>query len=368
MREREEKLLQQFFYINFTEEQCVRRLCFSKDVVTELCHLLQPNLEPQTRVRTALSVAVNGSIAHNFCANGSFQSATGDISNIFQFAVHRSICEVTDALHRRRRDCISFPMTREKQHKRACGFVRIAGSPMMQGAIDCTQVALILTVNAHFPSSSHDVFILCQICVPAQFQPPHQPHGWLLGDKGYPLSTWLMTPLYNPNIPGQLSYNESHAATRNIIEQTIGVLKQRFRCLDHSGGALQYSVEWGSLFIVICCMLHNLAIMRTQPLPPDIAAPPQEEEQRRRRSRRRSKRSMRMRRTRRSRNTSNIGGSHSIAILQGRSATVLSDFGSSEFHPTSRFLWMSQSPHPFALPYQSHKSEMRDNSKDETFQ
>uniref|UniRef100_UPI00398E6D89 lipoxygenase homology domain-containing protein 1-like n=1 Tax=Pristiophorus japonicus TaxID=55135 RepID=UPI00398E6D89 len=38
---------QQFSYIHFTEEQCVRRLCFSKDMVTEFCHILQPDLEPR---------------------------------------------------------------------------------------------------------------------------------------------------------------------------------------------------------------------------------------------------------------------------------------------------------------------------------
>uniref|UniRef100_UPI00398F2334 polycystin-2-like protein 1 n=1 Tax=Pristiophorus japonicus TaxID=55135 RepID=UPI00398F2334 len=43
-------------------------------------------------------------------------------------------------------------------------------------------------------------------------------------------------------------------------------------------GKLLDSVQEGSEFNVVCCMLHNLAIMRGQALPMEIAGPPQEEE------------------------------------------------------------------------------------------
>uniref|UniRef100_UPI00398EE6FF putative nuclease HARBI1 n=1 Tax=Pristiophorus japonicus TaxID=55135 RepID=UPI00398EE6FF len=298
-----------FSYIHLSEEQCTRRLRFTKEVVTELCHLLQPELQPQSRATTALPVALKVTVALHFFASGSFQSAGGNIANVSQFAVYCCIREVTDALYARRKDYVFFCLSREKQEERARGFARIAGFPMVQGAIDCTHVALraphnnpeifsnrkgyhslnvqllcdhtqrILMVNARYPGSSHDAFILRQSSVPAIFQPPHQTQGWLLGDQGYPLCTWLMTPLRNPTTPAQLSYNESHAATRNVIKQTIGLLKQRFRCLDRSGGALQYTPERVSHFVVVCCMLHNLAIMRAQPLPARIVEPSQEEDE-----------------------------------------------------------------------------------------
>uniref|UniRef100_UPI00398F866E G-protein coupled receptor family C group 6 member A-like n=1 Tax=Pristiophorus japonicus TaxID=55135 RepID=UPI00398F866E len=73
-------------------------------------------------------------------------------------------------------------------------------------------------------------------------------------------------------------YNDSQTAIRNIIERTIGMLK-RFRCLDRSGGSLQYAPQQVSVFIVMYCMLHNLPIIREQELPMGIAAPPQEEEE-----------------------------------------------------------------------------------------
>uniref|UniRef100_UPI00398F1EE5 putative nuclease HARBI1 n=1 Tax=Pristiophorus japonicus TaxID=55135 RepID=UPI00398F1EE5 len=211
---------------------------------------------------------------------------------------------MTDALYKRRWNYISFLMTREKQLEQQTRFVRIAGFPKIQGTIDSTHVTLrvpqnnpemfrncpgfhslrvqlvcdhhrkIMAVDARYPGSSHDAFILHQTGVPGVFAGPNQDGGRFLGDEGYPLCTWLLTPVRNPSIAAQQSYNDSHSATRCLIEQCIGILKQRFCYLDHSGGVLQYSPERVSLFVLICCMLHNLAIMRAQPFEDEPAVPP----------------------------------------------------------------------------------------------
>uniref|UniRef100_UPI00398F1FAD putative nuclease HARBI1 n=1 Tax=Pristiophorus japonicus TaxID=55135 RepID=UPI00398F1FAD len=291
-----------------SDDQCLRRLRFWKDVVTEIYNLLQLELELQTRVSTALSVASKVTIALNLYATDSVQAATTDICNISQFAAHTAICEVTDTLYRRT-DCISFSMTREHQLERQTGFMHIACLPRVQGVIDCIHVALtaphqaaeqfrnrkgflslnvqldcdhnckILQVDAQYPGSTHDSFILHQSGVPSVFTGPNEHCGWLLGDKGQALSTWLMTSLRNLRTDGQVVYNERLTATRTIIEHTIGILKQRFHCLDRSGGVLQYLRERVSRFMVVCCMLHNLATMRVQPLEGDAAVAPVEEEE-----------------------------------------------------------------------------------------
>uniref|UniRef100_UPI00398E8AD5 putative nuclease HARBI1 n=1 Tax=Pristiophorus japonicus TaxID=55135 RepID=UPI00398E8AD5 len=247
-----------FSFLELSDEQCLQRLRFRKDVLKELCNILHQALEPHTRLRTALIIEIKVTIALNFHATCFFQTATTDISNISQFSAHRFIRQVTDALYGRRVDYISFPMTREKQVERQARFVWIAGFPRVQGAIDCTHVGLrvpqhhpevfinrkkfyslsvwlvcdhqhrILAVDARYPGSTHDSFILRQTSVPAVFIVPNQDYGWLFGDKGYPLSTWLVIPLRNPRTAPEHAYNDAHCGTRCIIEHCIRILKQRF--------------------------------------------------------------------------------------------------------------------------------------------
>ncbi|XP_067859159.1 putative nuclease HARBI1 [Heptranchias perlo] len=232
--------------------------------MTYLDHLLQPQLEPRTRAWTALPVAVKISMALNVYATDSFQAAAGDISDIIQFVVHHCIREVTETLYTRRRTFISFPMDRVKQDERALGSAHIAGFPKVQGGIDRTCFALLVTYHqsgmflnrkgfhafnvqlicdlrqhimqfcARFPGHSHASFIVRQSSVPPLFQPGCQVTGWQPGNKGYTLQIWLMTPVRNPGTAAEVAYNESHAATRNIIKQMVGLLKQCFSCLHCS--------------------------------------------------------------------------------------------------------------------------------------
>uniref|UniRef100_UPI00398E78D0 putative nuclease HARBI1 n=1 Tax=Pristiophorus japonicus TaxID=55135 RepID=UPI00398E78D0 len=236
---------------------------------------------------------------------GSFQSATADIDNISQFSALWCIQQVTDALYRRRVQYI-FPMTWDKQVEWQARFAQVADLPRVQGAIDCTQVGLraphhhpemfvnrkdfhslnvqrmydnqrqILTFDARYPGSSHDSFILRQTSMPAVFTCPNQNCGRLLGDKTYPLSTWLLTRLWYPSTAPEHAYNAAHCATRCITEQCIGTLKQRFLCLNRSGGTLQYSPQRVSTIVMVCCML---VIMRGQPLAVKPAIPSEEEEE-----------------------------------------------------------------------------------------
>lgn len=84
-------------------------------------------------------------------------------------------------------------------------------------------------------------------------------NAWLLGDSGYPLLPYLMTPKLNeaPGSPGAL-YTEAHVRARCCIERTIGVLKGRWRCLRKERG-LHYLPEFAGLIVNATCVLHNIA-------------------------------------------------------------------------------------------------------------
>lgn len=101
-----------------------------------------------------------------------------------------------------------------------------------------------------------------------------------IGDQGYPLKPWLMTPLTNPQTQQEQAYNRAHARTRVTIERAIGLLKGRWLCLSRAGGTLQYRPEKVCSMVMACCVLHNLAIRRGVPLqdPPRPDDPMHDEE------------------------------------------------------------------------------------------
>ncbi|XP_072360437.1 putative nuclease HARBI1 [Scyliorhinus torazame] len=272
---------------------CRRRLRFSRETVAHICHLLAHLAPLGTGGGHALPVSVKVTVALNFYATGSFQAPSGHLSGISQASVHRCIRAVTDALYSIADKYIKFPEDRAQQEARARGFAKVAGIPMVQGVIDGVHVPMhppadnrevfmnrkgaysmniqvvcdphmkIMHVCAKYPGSVHDAYILAQSFIPAMFDGcPPRLRGWLLGDKRYPLRSWLMTPIRRPQTNAESLYNEAHAATWGVVERCFGLLKMRFRCLDRFGGALQYRPDRVGRMVVVCCALHNIAMQR----------------------------------------------------------------------------------------------------------
>lgn len=51
----------------------------------------------------------------------------------------------------------------------------------------------------------------------------------LLGDSGYPLQPWLITPFKTEVTDGKKIFNRKHKKLRSLEERAIGLLKARFR-------------------------------------------------------------------------------------------------------------------------------------------
>ena len=70
---------------------------------------------------------------------------------------------------------------------------------------------------------------------------PKRYKGWLLGDAGYAQTESMMVIFLECDTPAQDRYNISYKKTRNMVENSIGVLKSRFRCLFKvSGGCIMF--------------------------------------------------------------------------------------------------------------------------------
>lgn len=117
----------------------------------------------------------------------------------------------------------------------------------------------IRAVDSCRPGSCHDSFIWNMSNARTYFLNEYSngnKNSWLLGDSGYALEPFLMTP-YKSVTAGTIEhkFNQKHTSCRNIIERTIGVLKSRFRCLQ---GTLRFKPEKVVRITNVCCALHNI--------------------------------------------------------------------------------------------------------------
>ncbi|KAJ1149427.1 hypothetical protein NDU88_002237 [Pleurodeles waltl] len=129
----------------------------------------------------------------------------------------------------------------------------------------CLADQYISHVNAMFPDSVHDAYILRNSSIPYVMGQLQRHRVWLLGNSGYPNLSWLLTPERNSRTRAEERYNEAHGRTRRVMERAFALLKARFRCLHMTGGSLFYSPKKVCQIIVACYMLHNLALRRQVP-------------------------------------------------------------------------------------------------------
>ena len=120
-------------------------------------------------------------------------------------------------------------------------------------------------VVARWPGSTHDshVFRTSNICTYLQNTQRSLEDGVPLGDSGYASSPFLMTPYTTTRNEAQEAYNNAHAKTRVIIEQTFGRWKRRFHVLY---GEIRMAPKKVCLIVGACAVLHNIAVQLHEPM------------------------------------------------------------------------------------------------------
>ncbi|KAK8772737.1 hypothetical protein V5799_024017 [Amblyomma americanum] len=128
-------------------------------------------------------------------------------------------------------------------------------SIILQGV--CDDRNRFINVFIGFPGSAHDARVLRESPI---FEDCSQncSNGYLLGDSAYPLLPWLLTP-YRDNgrsFPSwKKKFNKVHSQQRVAIENSFGLLKQRFRRLYLVDAA---SIKQCCLIVMAACVLHNM--------------------------------------------------------------------------------------------------------------
>ena len=124
--------------------------------------------------------------------------------------------------------------------------------------------------------SVHDSAVFNDSMLHAHLEKGGGQNGWLLGDRGYGIQPYLLTPFRPDDVSTapQRRYQKAHTKTRNTIERACGLWKTRFPCLDVSGGALQINPNCCCTIITATAVLHNMCIYDKTPLPDYIEQPP----------------------------------------------------------------------------------------------
>ncbi|XP_064468954.1 uncharacterized protein LOC135383427 [Ornithodoros turicata] len=128
-------------------------------------------------------------------------------------------------------------------------------SLLLQGVCDDRKQFIDLFIG--FPGSAHDARVLRESPL-FENAPAKCNNGYLLGDSAYPLQPWLLTP-YRDNEGSfpiwKKRFNKCHSQQRVAIENTYGLLEQRFRRLYLVDAA---SIKQCCLIIMGACVLHNM--------------------------------------------------------------------------------------------------------------
>lgn len=306
------RTLDRFKLDDVTDEHLMSMYGFPRQFIYYLVELLGTSLSRPTQRSRAISPETQILAALGFYTSGSFQTRLGDAVGISQASMSRCVANVTEALVERASQFIRFPADEASTQALKDEFYGLAGMPGVLGVVDCLHVAIkapnaedlsyvnrkglhslnclmvcdirgaLMTVETNWPGSLRDSAVLQQSALSRHLEAGLHKDSWLLGDSSFFLRTWLMTPLHIPETPAEYRYNMAHSATHSVIEKTFRTLCSRFRCLDGSKGALQYSPEKSSHIILACCVLHNISLEHgmdiwSSPMTGPVDQPPEEE-------------------------------------------------------------------------------------------
>ncbi|XP_054278994.1 putative nuclease HARBI1 [Macrosteles quadrilineatus] len=245
-------------------------------------------LIPSTNRSKRLNAEQKLLLCLSWLGKGSQYHATAAMHGVSKSSVCRTIKQVTKAIVRRMfQNTVCWP---EDTNDIAVKFFRKGGFPSVCGCVDGTMINIdapsaheeqyvnrhgkhslnvmmisgpkyeVFAVNPNWPGSVHDSRVFRNSAVYRSFE-----NGWrpfpdavILGDSAYGMKEWLMAPL-NGNIENlrERKFNRAHKATRRMVENTFGIMKERFPCLNH----LRVSPRHAAEIVLVCCVLHNVACL-----------------------------------------------------------------------------------------------------------
>nr|XP_054923189.1 putative nuclease HARBI1 [Dermacentor andersoni] len=126
-------------------------------------------------------------------------------------------------------------------------FMSRKGCYALNVMVVCNAEFRILVVDPRSPGSCHDSWVWQHNPLRARLAAQLQPGEYLLAPGSHAGTT------------SEGHYNREHASMRSVVERCMGVLKSKFRCLQHFR-TLLYSPDRATRIIHACVALHNIAL------------------------------------------------------------------------------------------------------------
>lgn len=255
----------------------------------QFAHLLQQiegRLQHLTGRNHALGPHQQLEIALHWLGTGTQYHSIGDMHGVSKATVCRVVQKVVNAIDELVvPDIVRWP---DNVGEIVNGFSNIAGMPLVCGAVDGTlikmdalqefephyvdrhgnhsiNVMLVCGANLQFfyvyadwPGSVSDARVLRNSGLHQRMQDGWRPFpgAVLLADSIYPLKNWLIPPIIqDPNDPAQRRFARAHKRTRRVIECAIGLMKEKFPCLNY----LRLQPEFVCKTVKCCAALCNQA-------------------------------------------------------------------------------------------------------------
>lgn len=280
------------------DEQVLGRFRVTREIIFDISDLLTDDISPSTGRSNSIPATHQVLCALRYYGTGSLQKVGADLFGLSQPSVSRIVDRVSRALSSKARNFIRFPKTYEEQRPMIGEFYDNYRFPNTVGCVDgslvpirtptvdehlyvcrkgyhainvqgvCDHRQKFTNIVAQWPGSTHDAFMWGNSSLQVEFA-EGRIQGHLLGDSGYPLRPWLLTPIRHPANVAEERYNRRHRRTRQIIERTFGLWKMRWLCLHPYGGVLMFAPERCVNVIIATAVLHNICQERRVPMPED---------------------------------------------------------------------------------------------------
>ena len=289
-----------FVLQEYDDSRWLENFRMSKSAVFSLTNLLRPHIEKQnTTYRMAIPPIVRVACTLFKLCQGASLLLCSEFFAIGTSTASGIIRDVVKAINDELRHEISWP-TGERLQLIMNQFREFSGLPGVVGAIDGTHFHIrkpnhspedyfyfksggytmqcqavvdrsrkFIDLSVGMPGSTNDArqlrrrMLYQRATTTNLFNPADAVEGfipYLIGDKGYPVLPWLITPyreLGGRRSVQETLFNRKLSRARSVVENAFGILKQSFREL-HSATDLHVTLLPD--VVVTCCILHNMLL------------------------------------------------------------------------------------------------------------